>query len=133
MKGPLYKVNHDYGTVSTHSAVDKDVHAFKRRVLGHAFSEQSLRNLEPLMIENIEKWLDALNLGATEDRKGGSAAKAMAPWAHYLTCDGLGSLCFGKAFGLLDSDEFRDVPALMVTRGVFLNVVCSIICRCSVD
>lgn len=123
-KGPQYKFLADYGNVSTHSAIDKNVHAFKRRVLGHAFSDSALRNLEPMMIGTIDKWLTLLGADASEEIKGWSKPKNMAKWANHVTFDVLGDLCFGKPFGMLESDKLRSLTDVMLVRARMLLVVC---------
>ena len=122
-KGPQYFAAHERGVVSTHSAIDKNTHAFKRRVLNYAFSEQALRNLEPMMIETIDKWLGFLGAGASDETKGWTQPKNMAAWSNYVTMDVLGDLCFGKPFGLLESEEHRGIPGMMLMRAEQLSMV----------
>jgi len=122
-KAKNYVFLHERGVVSTHSAIDKDVHAAKRKVLAHGFSEQALRGLEYFMIENINKWLVVLLEGSADETKGWSTPKNMAIYANYLTLDVLGDLCFGKSFNLIGSSKMRSLPKLMITRAaVFLTV-----------
>jgi len=123
-KGSQYKFLFDYGNVSTHSAIDRNVHAFKRRVLSYAFSESALRNLEPTMIKTIDRWMTALGADASDETKGWSKAKNMAHWANYVTFDVLGDLCFGKPFGMIESDDLRSVTDLLLIRAGLLLVVC---------
>lgn len=122
-KSSHYRFLHDDGHVSTHSAVDKDVHAFKRRVLNGGFSEQALRNLEPLMIATIDRWLIALGADGSKETKGWTKPKNMAKWSNYVTLDVLGDLCFGKPFGMLESDAYRDIPGFMLGRSKVFHVV----------
>lgn len=124
-KAEFYTYLHDEsGATSSHAAIDKDVHAFKRRVLSHGFSEQALRDLEEFMIVNINKWTDLLGSDLSAEDKGWSAEpRDMALWATYLTFDVLGDLCFGKPFGLLDDHSKRYIPGLMLQRSWQNNVV----------
>lgn len=75
------------------------------------------------MIGTIDDWTNALGLDATTESEGWSKPKDMADWANYLTFDVLGHLCFGKSFGLIESDEFRSAPSLMLARTRILAVV----------
>lgn len=115
-KADNYLMNYDHGSVSTAFMINKEEHVSHRRVLGHAFSEHALKAQEPLMIEQIDKWLAMLNEGSSAETKGWSSPKNVAVYANYLTLDVLGSLCFGKAFGLMDG-KLRDVfPEVLFGR-----------------
>ncbi|KAK3385963.1 cytochrome P450 [Podospora didyma] len=96
---------------NTHNVRDKEVHARKRRVLSHAFSDSNIREIERYIIANIRAFCDALgDLGSTtveEKKKGWTAAKNMADWCNWLAMDILGDLCFGKAFHMLDRADNR--------------------------
>lgn len=106
----------DKGFASTAHHTDPDIHTFKRRVLGHAFSDHALNALEPFIVQNTDKWLVALAEGETDDGKGWSSPKDMAKLANYLTFDVLGDLCFGKSFGMLDSDQNREIAHAIIER-----------------
>lgn len=75
------------------------------------------------MITTINNWTQALGAGATSDMQGWSSPKDMADWANYLTFDVLGDLCFGRAFGLIQSEEHRAAPDLMLRRTRVLAIV----------
>lgn len=47
----------------------------------------------------------------------------MAKWSNYVTLDLLGDLCFGKPFGMLEPDEYRGTPDVMLGRGKLFHVV----------
>lgn len=53
----------------------------------------------------------------------------MADWSNYLTFDVLGDLCFGEAFGLIESDDHRAAPNLMLARTRVLAVVSTCLLR----
>lgn len=44
------------GAFSTHSEIDRGKHAFRRRVLDHAFSDSALRSAEPFVRDNVRLW-----------------------------------------------------------------------------
>ncbi|KAK1828746.1 isotrichodermin C-15 hydroxylase [Podospora conica] len=94
---------------NTHNTRDKDVHARKRRVLSHAFSDSAIKEVERYILSNIRTFCDAIgDLGrVVDEKKGWSAPKNMADWCNWLAMDILGDLCFGKAFHMLDRPDNR--------------------------
>lgn len=122
-KGDMYTFLHDDGAFSVHTAIDEDVHSFRRRVMGHAFSEQALKGQEPAMIENIDKWLMALGDDASIEKKGWTRPKNMSTWSNYLTFDVLGQLCFGESFEMITSDKHRNFPQVMLSRASQFQIV----------
>ena len=94
---------------NTHNARDKDLHARKRRVLSHAFSDGAIKEVERYILANIRTFTEAIgDYGrAIQDNKGWSAPKNMADWCNWLAMDILGDLCFGKAFHMLDRPDNR--------------------------
>ena len=121
-KAPLYTFLHD-GAVSVNSAIDKTVHARKRRILSHGFSDQALKALEPYMINNVNIWLDALLDSDQEKADTWSKPRNMTQVANFLTFDVLGDLCFGKSFGLLTSSSQSWLPPLVMARTTLMNIV----------
>ncbi|KAK4141030.1 cytochrome P450-like protein [Dichotomopilus funicola] len=94
---------------NTHNARDKDLHARKRRVLSHAFSDGAIKEVERYILANIRTFCEGIgDYGrAIHERKGWSAPKNMADWCNWLAMDILGDLCFGKAFHMLDRPDNR--------------------------
>lgn len=93
---------------NTHNTMDKAVHARKRRVLSHAFSDTAIKQMEKYILGNIRSFCDNLGTqGFITSEKGWTSAKNMADWCNYLTFDIMGDLCFGKAFGMLERSENR--------------------------
>ncbi|KAM7190175.1 Isotrichodermin C-15 hydroxylase [Rhypophila sp. PSN 637] len=94
---------------NTHNARDKDLHARKRRVLSHAFSDGAIKEVERYILANIRTFCEAIgDLGRVSDeKKGWTAPKNMADWCNWLAMDILGDLCFGKAFHMLDRPDNR--------------------------
>jgi cytochrome P450 len=126
---------------STHTAIDKAVHARKRRVLSQAFSDSAMRAMEVHIVDNIQAWCGHLGDNAANSKdhvnlpmngfgglnpafelKGWSAPKNMGDWANYLSFDVLGDLCFGKPFGVMEREENRFVLDLISTAAYFHNV-----------
>jgi cytochrome P450 len=101
---------------STHSVIDKALHARKRRVLSQAFSDAAVREAERYILVHVREFCGNLGRGSAgqeEKREEDAAFSAAAPpvnfadQANYLTFDTLGDLCFGKSFNMLRSPENR--------------------------
>jgi cytochrome P450 len=104
---------------STHSVIDKPLHARKRRVLSQAFSDAAIRAAERYILVHVREFCENLGRGASEHDDGlGAREKAtektafsspvnFADQANYLTFDTLGDLCFGKSFNMLLRPENR--------------------------
>ena len=97
---------------STHSAVDKAVHARKRRVLSQAFSDAAMKGMERYILTHIRQL--CANLGevgagtsSSDEKRIWTAPKNIALQADYTTFDIMGDLCFGKAFGMLERPDNR--------------------------
>lgn len=93
---------------NTHNTRDKEMHARKRRVLSHAFSDSAIKGVERYVLANIRTFCEQLGRGADlAEQKGWSTPKNMADWCNYLAMDILGDLCFGKAFHMLETPDNR--------------------------
>lgn len=130
IKSDNYKYLHNEGT-SILAVVDPEAHAFKRRMVAQAFSDQSLRGLEPLVIEKIDAWVAMLG-GRPGDpttnvlsarNEAWSAPRNMTNWANYLTFDILGELCFGKSFDMLTSEKNRELTELTLKMTRMFHIV----------
>ena len=107
------------GAFSTHSEIDRGKHAFRRRVLGHAFSDAAVRSAETLILENVKIWCTYLGANAKE----WTPPKNMGDWANYLSYDIMGNLTFGTRFECIEKDEHRYVPGLMMRATEYVYVV----------
>ncbi|EGE84113.1 benzoate 4-monooxygenase cytochrome P450, variant 2 [Blastomyces dermatitidis ATCC 18188] len=109
------------GTPMTQTILDRQKHAFHRRVLDIALSETALKSVEHMIVENIQAWCTHLAEGISEPGDW-SSPKNMAEWATYLSYDIMGDLTFGKKFHCMDSGEHRFVPPLILnaTKMVYL-------------
>lgn len=106
---------------NTHNARDRELHARKRRVLAHGFSDSAIKEMERYVLANVRTFCDMI--GRTEeddgsvvpgDKKGWSGVRNMSDWCNYLAMDILGDLCFGKAFRMLESPDNRFALDLVV-------------------
>ena len=103
--------------------MDLNKHAFRRRILEHAFSEGALRSAEGFVHENVSHWLECLGEGASPGQW--TSPKNVATWCTYLGFDIMGDLTFGRRFNCIGSDENRYVPKLMMDSGKLVNFVSS--------
>lgn len=104
---------------NTHNARDKALHARKRRVLSHGFSDSAMKQMERYILANVRSFCDQIGTGASNEQKGWTPAKNMADWCNYLAMDILGDLCFGKAFHMLEKPDNRyalELVSLATTR-----------------
>jgi hypothetical protein len=105
---------------STWNVTDIPVHARKRRVLNHAFSERALRSAEPYVHSNVDRWLDLFE----ERGKGGKKSFNMAHEINYLVFDILGDLCFGKSFEMKEpGSKVTEIPEILAEFLTFMNPV----------
>lgn len=97
-------------SASTHSSIDKSIHARKRRVLSHAFSDAAIKSMENHILAHVRQFcenLAGLTSFANAGSKGYGAPVEVSDQANYLTFDIMGDLCFGKAFGMLSAPTNR--------------------------
>jgi cytochrome P450 len=104
-------------SANTHNAIDRTIHARKRRVLAQAFTDSSLKGMESYMLASIDVFCAQISPGSTNGAKSDSFDKTdprewsqgrnMANLCTYLTFDVLGDLCFGKSFDLLTTSTNR--------------------------
>lgn len=105
---------------NTHNARDRDLHARKRRVLAHGFSDSAIKEMERYVLANVRTFCEAIGGpegdvgGGMAEKKGWSGVKNMSDWCNYLAMDILGDLCFGKAFRMLESPDNRFALDLVV-------------------
>lgn len=104
------------GTFTTHTEIDKEKHAAKRRVLSHAFSDSALRSAESFILENIVKWCN--KIGPTEDREW-SEKRNIGDWSNWLGYDIMGELAFGQQFDCLNSEQYRHLPTALTEGAKF--------------
>lgn len=90
-------------------------------MLDHAFSDGAVRSAEAFIIHNIRIWCDHLAEGAEPGEW--TPEKNMGDWCTYLAYDIMGDLVFGKRFNVMENDEHRFVPAMMMSALKFLYPV----------
>lgn len=99
------------------SALDKNVHGFKRRIISQAMTEESLKGMETRIVSHIRKFVALLG----QDTGDGDTSPELKGWtpptsfrvkADWLTFDVMSDLTYGKSLGLLDSPELRWLPSV---------------------
>ncbi|OJD19071.1 hypothetical protein AJ78_00944 [Emergomyces pasteurianus Ep9510] len=123
-KSDWYRIFHaaSRGASSTHSEVDPQSHAFRRRVLEHGFSGSALRSAEKYVHQNVDLWCKYLAQDASESDSW-TPARNMSDWCSYLSYDVMGDWTFGKRFNCIESDEHRYVPNLLMERMKLLHTL----------
>ncbi|KEZ38899.1 Cytochrome p450 family protein [Scedosporium apiospermum] len=99
---------------NTHNTRDREIHARKRRVISHGFSDAAVKEMERYVLANVRTFCEEIGprgkegaVSVVDEKKGWSPARNMSDWCNYLAMDILGDLCFGKAFRMLESAENR--------------------------
>ncbi|KAM3422487.1 hypothetical protein BST61_g2834 [Cercospora zeina] len=102
---------------STHSAISKSIHARKRRVLSHAFSDSAIKSMENHILAHIRQFCQNLSgpsnpsthrttfasVPSSPESKGYGPPINITNQSNYLTFDIMGDLCFGKSFSMLET------------------------------
>lgn len=113
---------------NTLSAIDKQVHAFKRRTLATAFSDKGLKLLEDRILRNVDIFtsvLDPCDDASLGDKEWGSP-KLMSHLSTWLTFDIIGEITYAKSFDLLRSPKLRWIPSVynhMSRRGMMVRAI----------
>ena len=110
---------------SAHSEINRQKHAFRRRIMEHAFSESALRSAEEFVHNNVDIFCQRLG-EACKKTGGWSAVKNMSDWCTYLAYDIMGDLTFGERFNCIDKEEHRYVPSTMMETTKFIYIVGSV-------
>lgn len=107
---------------NTHNCRDRALHARKRRVMAHAFSDSAIKEMERYILANVRTFCEAIGAGlrvgdgsSEKEGAGWTSPKCMSDWFSYLSMDILGDLCFGKAFHMLERDDNRFAIDLVST------------------
>lgn len=120
------------GSESVHSTIDKQVHARKRRVLSHAFSESAIKSMERYVVANVDDACQVLRqvsavqhiVNIEKDEKGWLPAVDMGKWADYLTFDIMGDLAFGKSFGMTASHPENRFVTDLIGAAAHRHLIC---------
>lgn len=100
---------------NTHNCRDRQLHARKRRVMAHAFSDTAIKEMERYILANIRTFCEGIGNELRPGEKGWTTPKCMSDWFSWLSMDILGDLCFGKAFHMLEREDNRFAIDLVST------------------
>ncbi|KAI0170996.1 cytochrome P450 [Pestalotiopsis sp. NC0098] len=109
-KPPIYLATQaKSGTYSLWNALDRGLHSRKRRQVGRATTEASMREFEPTMLEQIDVFIDRLSKTLNEPVN-------MKERCSYMSFDIIGLLSFGYVLNL-QSDTKNQFLAEQLSRG----------------
>lgn len=96
-------------------------HTRMRRLLSHAFSDNSLRGQEPI----IKHYVDLLVQRLHEKSEGSTKALDMVSWYNFTTFDIIGDLAFGEPFDCLKNSTYHQWVTIVISHirfGAYTNV-----------
>lgn len=96
---------------------NKAIHSRKRRLIGQALSEHSLRKFEPTLIDQVDLFITNL-LRAP----GPSRAVNMTPSCRYLALDTIGQLGFGYDLKLQANEQHHFLTDAIISTNFKFNL-----------
>lgn len=116
-------------TPNTINAIDKKLHAFKRRILTQVYSEKGMRTIEERYLTNIRDFTTLLGAHDTPSntKKPGAdwgETKDVGVMCNWLAMDIITGLSFGEDFNLLHSPKLRYLPSV-VQKIAQMNMIVS--------
>ncbi|KIW21860.1 hypothetical protein, variant 1 [Cladophialophora immunda] len=118
-KAPWYlTIDAGSGAASVHSEIDRDRHAFRRRVLDQAVSDLA----EQPILDKIKTWVGYLGSESKANEQDWSEPTDMKDWCNWLSFDIMGELTFGQSFGCVDKGEYRFVSDVVLNATKFVYV-----------
>ncbi|KAL9608412.1 MAG: hypothetical protein Q9167_006760 [Letrouitia subvulpina] len=121
-KSPFLQRNQPNGYPSILNANDAD-HSRFRRLLSHAFSENALRQQEPLLQSYVDLLIAKLrNQIATSTTS--TAKLDLVKWFNFVTFDISGDLSFGDSFHSLEESQYHPWVAILLSlfKAAFLMI-----------
>ncbi|KAL8715436.1 MAG: hypothetical protein Q9220_000770 [cf. Caloplaca sp. 1 TL-2023] len=91
--------------------IDRKRHAFRRRIHAQALGASAVRGLEASLLVSVHKFINILDRGLIAGQW--SQARNMTEWMAYLASDILGDVTFSRNWNLLESEENRNIPAVV--------------------
>ncbi len=102
---------------SVFTVLDKVQHRLKRRLIGQALNERGMRLFEPVILEQINVFIQQLSQSCT-----GSEPINMSPLVRYLTLDIICLLSFGYPLRTQEKMDYRFVSDGIVAGNYFQNM-----------
>ena len=97
---------------------NREEHARLRRLLSHGFSDRSMREQEPMIMQ----YIDLLVRRLYENSESGTKPLDIVKWYNWTTFDIIGDLAFGESFNCLDNSSYHPWVATLfssVKAGAF--------------
>ncbi|KAF2235167.1 benzoate 4-monooxygenase cytochrome P450 [Viridothelium virens] len=99
------------GAWNLFNAVDKTIHARKKRVMRQAFTTESLRRFEPVWLKQIQVFVDLLTPSSRRDAQSEwTAPKDVASYVEHMAIDMMGTVGFGHELCLQSHPNNRYMP-----------------------
>ncbi|KAI0147320.1 cytochrome P450 [Xylariaceae sp. FL1272] len=115
-KAPIYLATQARpGAFSIWNVLDRELHRRKRKMVGRATSDASMKLFEPLMLEQIDIFIDLL-------RKNAGRPTDMKTRCSYLSFDIIGLLSFGFNLRLQTDETNQFLPELLSRTNHRMNV-----------
>lgn len=111
-------------TPNTLTAIPKNIHTFRRRILTQAFSDQNIKEMEDRIQGNISSFLDILTTDS-EPESGWSSPKNMSQMCDWLAFDVITDLSYGNDLDMLNSPQMRWFPSVVRKISQRSLIVCS--------
>jgi cytochrome P450 len=105
------------GVYSLFTVVDKDIHRSKRRVVGSAINERSMRIFEPTMLEQVDLFVKLLLVSSRSSKPVNISDRA-----GYLACDVVALLSLGFPLRLQVDPTYRFMIAGMYRANHLANI-----------
>ncbi|RAL12233.1 cytochrome P450 [Aspergillus homomorphus CBS 101889] len=116
------------------TAIDKGLHGFKRRIMAQVFSEQSLKQIENRVLDNVTNFVSLLSTDA-DTNSGGTAPKNVADASTWLTFDIIADRCYGENINLLQSENMRWFSSAFrkISQRSMMNMMQPKLCQFKLD
>ncbi|PWN96219.1 putative benzoate 4-monooxygenase cytochrome P450 [Tilletiopsis washingtonensis] len=113
---------------------DRQEHSRKRRIVAHSFAPKSIISFEEFIRREValllERWDEFCDKAKKEGTKGprglvGYAWLDSLLWLNYFAFDTIGTLAFGKTFGMLENGKDEASVDVDDGKGGFVTSTCS--------
>ena len=108
---------------NTFSLINKERHAFNRRVLGQALAPSSIKVLQEKIIHVADILCGALLENREKGEKGWGKAMNVSDWFGYANSDIINDLCYSRHFDMLRREEHRDLPEVFKDGAGAVSIV----------
>ncbi|KAL8792651.1 MAG: hypothetical protein Q9195_004779 [Heterodermia aff. obscurata] len=128
-KASYYHVFNDvFQGDSSLTTIDPSLHTKKKRVISTALSENSIRDMEGLVLRYIRIFTQMIgevdNIKTSIEQKTyWSSSRNMTDWCGYLSFDIMGDICFSGGFAMLQNEENRFILKVLPEGVNALNIV----------